>query len=260
MTHQLGDEFMAVGDGRSLLRGAAAGLVRWFDHRFHAMALDDGAVECRFPTTIARDTLTRAGYFEAAPEGATTLAGRASAYCLAPAVCYHVYEMLAGESLATPIRLTAAQSCFREADREAATAGRLWEFTMREAIFVGPGDWVWDERARWEARIDAFARDLDLAGARLPASDPFFTGVGRGRSLIQQLKGLKEELRLTAGSDTLAVASFNVHETFFGKRFGISLPDGTAAQSGCVAFGLERWALAVLTQHGPKAAEALLDS
>lgn len=260
MTHELSDEFVVMGDGRALLRGAAAGLVRWFDRRFHAMARDQGGLECRFPATIARETLTRAGYFEAAPEGATTLAGHAGAYCLPPAVCYHAYEMLAGRSLAEPVRLTAAQSCFREGDRGAATAGRLWEFTMREAIFIGPGDWVRNERARWAARIDAFARELDLAGARVPAADPFFTGAGRGRRLIQQLKGLKEELRLTAGSDTLAVSSFNVHETFFGKRFGISLPDGTVAQSGCVAFGLERWALAILTQHGARAAEALLDS
>ena len=74
---------------------------------------------------------------------------------------------------------------------------------MREAIFIGPRDWVSRERTRWAERIDAFARDLRLSGSRLPAADPFFAAVGRGRHLIQQLKGLKEELRMAVGADSV---------------------------------------------------------
>lgn len=250
--------FATLGDGRAILRGPAADLVKWFDDRFQAMARTDGAVACRFPATIAEATLARAGYFEAFPQGATALGDRGRPYWMPPAVCYHVYEMLAGKRFEAPMRLTAAQTCFREADRRALTADRLWEFSMREVVFVGPDEWVAAERGLWASRIEAFARDLRLTGAIAAAADPFFGTIGRGRSLIQQVKGLKQELQLDAGSSTTAVASFNLHETFFGRRFDLTLPDGTPAHTGCVAFGLERWALAFLEQRGVDAVAAAI--
>jgi seryl-tRNA synthetase len=250
--------FITLGDGRATLHGTAADLVKWFDDRFLRMARDEGATPCRFPATLADATLARAGYFEAFPEGGTPLGASSGSYWMPPAVCYHVYEMLAGSRIDTPVRLTAAQTCFREADRRALTADRLWEFTMREVVFIGPERWVADERARWASRAEAFARELGLSGTLAQATDPFFGAVGRGRSLIQQLKDLKQELRLDASPQPMAVASFNVHERFFGQRFDMTLGDGRFAHSGCAAFGLERWALAFLAQRGPEAAGALI--
>lgn len=250
MSGQRSSGFVSLGDGRAILRGPAAELAKWFDDRFFAMARADGAVACRFPATIAENTLSRAGYFEAFPEGATALGAGGHPYWMPPAVCYHVYEMLAGTQFEAPMRFTAAQTCFREADRRASTADRLWEFSMREVVFIGPNDWVASERTRWTSRIHAFARGLGLTGTIAAAADPFFGTIGRGRSLIQQVKGLKQELQLETGSATTAVASFNLHETFFGRRFDLTLTDGTAAHTGCAAFGLERWALAFIEQRG----------
>jgi seryl-tRNA synthetase len=250
--------YVTLGDGRAILRGPAADLVKWFDDRFLAMARDEGAIPCRFPATIAEATLSRAGYFEAFPEGATALGAGGSPYWMPPAVCYHVYEMLAGTRFDGPVRLTAAQTCFREADRRVQSASRLWEFSMREVVFIGGEDWVAAERARWSSRIEGFARDLRLRGTIAAAADPFFGAIGRGRSLMQQLKGLKQELQLEAGPATSAVASFNLHETFFGRRFELTMADGAAAHSGCAAFGLERWALAFLEQRGVQAAAEVI--
>jgi len=42
----------------------------------------------------------------------------------------------------------------------------------------------------------------------------------------------------------------NYHQDFFGRSLNISLPDGTPAHTGCVAFGLERFAFAFLAQYG----------
>jgi len=258
MRHDLAADFETLGDGRAVLRGAAAGLVRWFDDRFRQMALEEGACEYRFPATIGAQTLTRAGYFEAHPDGATRIANGSSDYLLPPAVCYHAYAALANSRVAAPARLTACSTCFREADRPALTRDRLWEFTMREVIFIGPGPWVREERERWTARVSRFASEIRLSGSTEAASDPFFTSAGRGRQLIQRLKGLKDELRMPAGQEGVAVASFNLHETFFGNRFGLMLEDGAPASSGCVAFGLERWALAFLCQRGARAAATLM--
>jgi seryl-tRNA synthetase len=224
------------------------------------MATDAGAEEYRFGSAIARDTLERAGYFESFPDGATRLvgAGDGPGYCLAPAVCYHAYEEFAGRRIDRPLLITAESPCFRDGDRRAGGAGRLWEFTMREVVFVGGPDWVAARREEWMARIRDFAASLGLEGSVEPATDLFFGTMGRGKRLLQQIKGLKYELRLVTGDAPLAVASFNLHETFFGQRFAMALLDGRDAHSACVALGLERWVLAFLEQRGPAAAEALM--
>jgi hypothetical protein len=90
--------------------------------------------------------------------------------------------------------------------------------------------------------------ELDLA------SDPFFGTSGtRGRKLVQQLKELKFEMQVRIGRPVarLAIASFNLHERFFAERFGLHFQDGAEAYTGCVAFGLERWALALGAELGP---------
>ena len=111
-------------------------------------------------------------------------------------------------------------------------------------------------------RIFAFAQSLQLAVQLDPATDSFFTGgEGRGRKLLQQMKGLKFELRAQMDTENapLAISSFNLHETFFSRRFGFRLADGSDAYSGCVAFGLERWALALALTLGANQAFSLVE-
>ena len=69
---------------------------------------------------------------------------------------------------------------------------------------------------------------------------------------------MADHLRLRAGQGSLPVASFNMHETFFGQRFAMTVAGGAEAHSARVACGLERWVLAFLEQQGPAAAEALI--
>lgn len=260
MAEHLSSGVVSFPDGRVSLRGTAARLWRWFGGRFLHMAAEAGAEEYRFGPAIPRATLARAGYFEAFPDGATSMSGNepGTGYCLAPAVCYHAYAGFAGQRFDRPITLTAELPCFREADRQAGGAGRLWEFTMREIVFIGAPAWVAAQRDEWMSRVGDFSASLRLDGTIEPATDPFFGDSGRGKRLLQQLKGLKYELRLAAGQDALAVASFNLHETFFSRRFAMTLADGNDAHSACVAFGLERWVFAFLDQQGPAAAEALM--
>jgi hypothetical protein len=110
-------------------------------------------------------------------------------------------------------------------------------------------------RAALAERTTTLAESLGLAARWEAATDPFFAPTARGQALLQQLKGLKRELvvRLPDGRD-LAIASVNDHETYFGERFGIRLPDGGVASTSCVAFGLERWLLALLCTHDTDAA------
>jgi seryl-tRNA synthetase len=69
---------------------------------------------------------------------------------------------------------------------------------------------------------------------------------------MQQVQPLKYELRLKVSGDgrSIAAASFNNHQTHFGRSFSIRQPGGEFAHSGCVAFGWERWVIAFVAQHG----------
>jgi hypothetical protein len=99
------------------------------------------------------------------------------------------------------------------------------------------------------------ARSFGLEPEMNLATDPFFAPTARGKAALQRMKALKHELvvRFPDGR-TMAIASFNNHERFFGESFHISLVGRTTAASACVAFGIERWLLAVLAAHGVDAA------
>jgi seryl-tRNA synthetase len=138
---------------------------------------------------------------------------------------------------------------------------------MREVIVIGTRQQVEDVRQSLVKRVTTLADMLELDASIETAADPFFAAGDEGRRLMQQAGALKYELRLAVDTTgrTIAAASFNHHHDFFGTRFGIRLADDTPAHSGCVAFGLERWVLALLAQHGverdawPNAARAWLD-
>jgi seryl-tRNA synthetase len=87
------------------------------------------------------------------------------------------------------------------------------------------------------------------------ANDPFFIGEFRKQVAFQSAFQLKYEIRarLPFKDSTLAVGSYNYHQDFFGRKLNITLPDGSPAHTGCVAFGLERMAYAFLAQFGLEA-------
>ena len=172
---------------------------------------------------------------------------------LSPAVCYHAYPEWEGKTLGlTPELLTAVGSCYRYEGGNHVPLERLWDFTMREIIILGTRDQVEDLRQSLVRQVSDLVARLDLDATIEPATDPFFTTGDEGRRLMQQAGALKYELLLTvdANGRAIAAASFNHHHDYFGIRFGIKLPGGATAHSGCVAFGLERWVLGLLAQHG----------
>jgi len=241
-------------------------------------AAADACETWRPPAAIALATLARARYFESFPQW-LTLASHlredaeslervaraddpAKAACdacapadaaLPPAVCYHVYAALTGRVLTAPVTVTVEGTCWRHEGDRLRPLARGWAFTMREGVCVGDDETVTAFRTRGIERARELASALSLDARLEEATDPFFRPTARGRELLQRLKGLKQELRLPVGDDTIAAASFNLHEGFFGEAFDIRLADGSPAASACVAFGLERWLLAFLAAHGTSA-------
>lgn len=262
------------------LRGDALELLHAIEALLAAVARAEGFPEWRLAPGLDLRTLARARYFESFPQWLTaaghlsddtetlesvarsddpaSAAARAlePAECaLSPALCYHTYARLAGSTLERA-RMTAHGTCWRHEGDRLRALERGWAFTMRELVVLGSPSEVDVFRRHGMALATELAGALGLDAEIVVATDPFFAPTARGMELLQKVKCLKHELMLPLGDGRqVAAASFNDHERFFGDVFDISLVDGTAAASGCVAFGVERWLLAFLVAHGPYAAD-----
>jgi hypothetical protein len=242
-------DFPISDDGLLSPGPAESRLIHALHSRFREMALAAGAEERMFPTVISEEILDRSEYFQSFPQCASAVSSpnKTGRYFLSPAVCYHCYQLLMNSALVGDTLLTCEGRCFRA---ESANGSHLWEFTMREVVFLGGDGFVRAQCDAWKQRIALWAAQLGLTVKLAPATDPFF-GETRGKKLLQQIKGLKYELTAPGLSGTdVPVASFNLHERFFTSRFEVALKGGEPAYSGCVAFGIERWCMALLAQHG----------
>ncbi len=262
------------------MRGEVLALYRALEQAIARLSATETADDWQVPPGIDLATLARAGYFASFPQWLTAVAhlsedsdvlewiatdpdpaaaarralGTADA-ALAPAVCYHIYERLAGRTISHPALVTAQGTCWRHEGTRLSALERNWAFTMREIVCLGERSHVEAFRQRGVRAAAALAGALGLDCRIVQASDPFFAPTARGKAVLQQLKALKHELILPLGrSRGSAAASFNNHETFFGEAFAIRLATGAPAASACVAFGVERWLLAFLVAHGPDAA------
>jgi len=170
---------------------------------------------------------------------------------LSPSVCFHWYMWLRNSELAQPRAITALGKCFRYESSNLTGLERLWDFTMREIIFVGPADYVLASRNTLVDLSAAFLNELGMAYEITTATDPFFVDSYAAQAAYQQGFDLKFELLapLPYSGKKLAVGSINYHQDFFGRSFAIQAA-GSPAHTGCIGFGYERLALAFLAQHG----------
>ena len=210
-----------------------------------------GGREQHWPVLMEERTLHRAGYPDAFPHllmtacvaedpEAQSAKLRSSGWCLSPAVCYHAYAALEGSIIHGGLRLGARGHCFRnEVPGELKPGRRQIEFQMRELVLIGDKDWIERELADVQMEITGLATELGMTGSWEIASDPFFLPRAKGKAQMQRLMETKREYCLPDG---LAIASINRHGSFFGERFQLSLSNGQAAHSACIAFGLDRWA------------------
>jgi seryl-tRNA synthetase len=99
---------------------------------------------------------------------------------------------------------------------------------------------------------EELAKRLALPFKIAPASDPFFGRAGKLMAASQLEQSLKFELLIPVHSKELPTAcmSFNYHREHFGTTWNLATKDGEIAHTACVAFGLERFALAIFATHG----------
>ena len=227
----------------------------------------------RFPPVMSRSQLERSGYLHSFPQllgGVSCFEGdeaavhalvesqdwaselSATELVLSPAACYPVYPMAAarGRIPAMGLLFDVASDCFRrESTHE---IGRFQSFRMREFVCMGTPERVLEFRTRWMSLAQQLAKLLGLPHRIAPASDPFFGRAGRLAALSQLEQSLKFELLIPLRSeeDPTACMSFNCHRDHFSSVWHLLTENGEKAHTGCVAFGLDRLALALFKTHG----------
>ncbi|MBR0795993.1 amino acid--[acyl-carrier-protein] ligase [Bradyrhizobium jicamae] len=236
----------------------------------------------RFPPVMNRTQLERSGYLKSFPNllgcvcglhgtdseidaavsrfeagGDWTASLSPADLVLSPAACYPVYPIAAsrGPVPAGGWRFDVAADCFRR--EPSRHLDRLQSFRMREYVCVGSADHVSEFRERWIVRAQEIARGLGLAFRVDYASDPFFGRVGQMMAVSQKQQSLKFELLVPLRSEERPTAcmSFNYHRDHFGVAWGIKDSSGEPAHTACVAFGMDRLAVAMFHSHGTDVAK-----
>jgi seryl-tRNA synthetase len=231
----------------------------------------------RFPPVMSRRQVEKSGYLNSFPHFlgcVSCLAGEdseihaavdrhaagedwtpsltAADLVLSPAACYPVYPLVAsrGQMPAEGLLFDVACDCFRR--EPSKMLDRLQSFRMREYVRVGTAQQIDEFRRRWMKLAEGFAARLGLSWRIDYASDPFFGRGGKLMAVSQIEQALKFELLIPVHSaeQPTACMSFNYHRDHFGTTWNIHTSSNEVAHTGCVAFGLDRLALALFATHG----------
>ena len=238
---------------------------------------DPSAEIMRFPPVMSRKQLEKSGYLKSFPNllgcvcalhgsegsirqaverhdngGDWTTSLTSSDLVLSPAACYPVYPIVAarGKLPSGGLQFDIEADVFRH--EPSMSLDRLQSFRMREFVRIGSPQEIVDFREGWMARAPKLADDLGLPYTLDVANDPFFGRVGQVMAVSQRQQALKFELLIPyyPQASPTACMSFNYHREHFGQVWGIHDDKGDLAHTSCVAFGIDRLAVAMFANHG----------
>ena len=175
-------------------------------------------------------------------------------HCLPPTMCYHTYLQYSGRTIPKEgIVVTSRGKSFRYESKYYKNLERLWDFTIREIVFLGDNDFVFkNNREIFISKILELFDLIGFTGICKLATDPFFVNKDIvDQKTIQMLKESKYEIRLNVDErHTIAVGSSNLHNSHFGNAFNLKFDNGEVIKTSCVGFGLERLTYAFFCQFG----------
>lgn len=270
---------MPTGFGKLAYTGLVAEVFQGLDQFIRGYCLEQGAHQELYPPVVEGDTLSRAGYFDilaqhayfisplktslealrAASEGNVLGAGgeeylQAPNWVMSPTVCHHCFEARKNASVQLPLKVTAINQCARYEVHDTHGMRRLRMYWMREFI-------LFDEE---ESAVVEFLDNLvefmigvlqgwGMSHEVVTANDPFFSNSATSKRAFQSMFALKRELKLPIPGGSLACASFNNHQRSLVEPFKIQKSGSTTGKdinSGCVAWGYDRFIFALFCQLG----------
>ena len=169
-------------------------------------------------------------------------------------ICIHTYKQYENMiiDLDHPIVVTSMGKCKRYESFNMKSLERLLDFRMREISFIGSEELVLRKREIFMELTKSLILQLELKANIKTSSDPFFLNEFNQKALLQKKFKLKYETNFYLPDEKrdLAVGSYNYHATYFSDAFNIKGKNDKPVYTGCVAFGLERFVYAFLSQKG----------
>jgi hypothetical protein len=218
------------------------------------------AVEWSVSSLIDEVDLARCGYISGFPDQLTVVANiatdcrgkvvdknsisvcdlRCSGKHLTPAACLNIYPMLAQRPSFGNGSITTLATVYRHEPNGFEGLFRLWEFKVREFVFVGTQAFVQSMLEQAKVAAMRLAADRRLNARLVGASDHFYPSRANAvRQKLQLQTAMKHELVTTIRQRDLALSSFNFHGTHFSRAYGFD--DRGARVTACAGFGLHRW-------------------
>ncbi len=263
-------------------KGKYLSFMHFLDSLFLSISTELGAQEFQYPVLWKNDLFRRINYFRDFPQNILLVTGvkkdnpslervaenydainnfttveingcfTESNVSLGTSICDSCYYVIRNSSLAVNGVYTAVGKCFRNEAPELTGLDRQCEFTMREVIGTGSSEYTLGIREQFIQYAISLLEFLKLEAVIETAQDPFFTNDANLKSLFQNSVNAKYELLayLPYKDKKLAVGSINWHGDYFGKSFDVKMNDGSLMNSTCLAFGIERLALAFFSQYG----------
>lgn len=231
-------------------------LINIFDNEIKKIAKEVGAKEQFYPVLLSKKALKKTGYLKRTSGecifcNGIKATGDNSEYVLSPSACFHVYEHYEKKRLSDMQVITLKQNVFRE-ERDWKLFGKMRDYHVREIVFIGDMDFVGNMRKSVIEKTRRLANKIFVDYQIQLATDSFILPEMKKYQKVQLIKKSKYEMTVKCRLQSLAIASFNIHENAFTKPFQIEVNNVDNPVSGCVGFGLERWAFAFLYQYGYK--------
>lgn len=275
-----------IGDGHLSFSGPALNLFKYIDKCISTTYDEVFSPEDRhFPAMLPASVLAKSGYFDSHPNNvsfATHLkndfdvieefrhkfGGRSDMddlsidsvatphVCLNPAACLPSYFTLENTKMESNLVMSWLGRVFRHESKNVEGLERLWEYNVRELVFIGDAEFVHENKQKSIETICDILGKLELDYRIVSSTDPFFATVAAIRKFFQKSMQAKFEVKLKinvaveGGNSEVAAGSINLHDTFFGERFNIKSVSDEVATSACVGLGIERIMLACFAQHG----------
>jgi len=217
------------------------------------------------PAMIDGEVLAKCGYFESFPDQISVVGeladekiegimngGEIDTSCiklhnkyLTPSACLHIYPMYQGKKVTENEVVTTKARVFRCEKTGFQSMTRLWDFSVREIVFIGSGEFVKESLEKMKECALDFAQKITANAQLVVAHDHFYKGQRNDiKARVQAKNEQKFELRIPIEGQDVSVASFNFHSGHFSIPF--EFDNNRQVVSGCVGFGMERWVAACL--------------
>jgi len=237
--------FRISNDYEPQLSGPAKNLFTTWQSAIKKLATNFSAQTAESSACISESVLNTAGYTDRFPhhiiECSEESEKGSTKRKATPATCLHLYPQLKSSQLTDESVFYFVQSrCRRKESKAWEPPFVLSAFTMAEIVVLGSEKHIKTAHDSLRQSAQEMFQANDMPVRIDSANDAFFLGENSGARYMQKLKDLKHEFLVAIDNSNIPVASINLHQDYFGRRFNITDSAGEPCWSACLAFGIER--------------------